>query len=70
MKLPAIGLVLFAVSATGALTNLWARDAFPTQWGGPNIGAGMLQMLFYAGAITGTVLIVLGLRERRRDRRS
>jgi hypothetical protein len=55
------GLVVLAVSVIGAAANLGAREAFPAQWGGPNIGGGMLQLLFYLGAFVGAVLTVIGL---------
>lgn len=69
MRLTAAGLALLAVSLTGAVVNLWARDAFPDQWGGPNIGGGMLQLMFYGGALAGAALAVVGLARWRRDRR-
>jgi hypothetical protein len=68
MRQATAGSALLAASVTGAMVNLWARDAFPARWGGPNIGGGMLQLLFYAGALTGAVLIVTSLVRRRRDR--
>ncbi len=68
MRLLVIGLIVLAVSLTGAAVNIWARDAFPDQWGGPNIGGGMLQLLFYAGTLTGVVLTTVGaVRWRRRS---
>lgn len=70
MGMAASGAALLAVSFTGAMVNLWAGDAFPEQWGGPNIGAGMLQLMFYAGALAGAVLVVMGLVKRQRGRSS
>lgn len=64
------GLTLLVVSVIGVAGNLWARNAFPDQWGGPNIGGGFLQLMFYAGAVTGVALIVIGIARRRRDRRA
>ncbi len=69
MGLTAAGAALLAVSLTGAVVNLWARDAFPDHWGGPNIGGGMLQLIFYGGVLTGVALAVVGLTKSRRDRR-
>jgi hypothetical protein len=63
-----VGLPVFTVSIVGAGTNLWGLETFPTQWGGPNIGAGMLQLLFYMGAFVGAVLMVRGIRKHRRER--
>jgi hypothetical protein len=63
-----VGLPLLTVSVIGAGVNLWAREAFPTQWGGPNIGGGMLQLLFYLGALVGAVQTVRGIRKHRRKR--
>ena len=40
---------------------LFAQVSVPYQWGGPNIGGGMLQLLFYVGVIVGAVLTVLGV---------
>ena len=54
----------------GALTFLWAQEAFPDQWGGPNIGGGALLLLFYVGVGVGIVFTVTGIRELWRRRRS
>ena len=69
MRQTAAGLTLLAVCLTGAVANLRARDAFPDQWGGANIGAGLLQLMFYVGTLTGVVLTVVGLVNWRRVRR-
>jgi hypothetical protein len=55
MRQASAGSALLAVSVTGAMVNLWAHDAFPAQWGGPNIGGGMLQLSLYAGAVPSAV---------------
>ncbi|GAA4975759.1 hypothetical protein [Actinoplanes utahensis] len=68
MRMTTGGLSLLAVSVIGAVANLWAREAFPAQWGGPNIGGGMLQSMFYAGAVAGVALAVTGIVRARRDR--
>ena len=52
-----LGVVIFALSAAGALINAWAFRAFPREWGGPNIGGGALQLLFYIGVIFSLFLI-------------
>ena len=61
------GLSLLATSVVAAGVNLWARKAFPAQWGGPNIGGGLLMILFAIGAICGIVLIVKGVIDRKRN---
>ena len=63
------GLVILFLSSAGVAGNLWARNAYPGQWGGPNIGGGLLQLMFYVGAVAGVTLIVLGFVRRGRDRR-
>ncbi|WP_328475023.1 hypothetical protein OHA21_17080 [Actinoplanes sp. NBC_00393] len=68
MSLRKIGATVLVISLIGAAANLWAREAFPDQWGGPNIGGGMLQLLFYTGVLTGVTLIVIDLVRRRRGR--
>lgn len=55
------GLLVLALSVIAAATNLLAREVFPNQWGGPNIGGGLLQLLFYVGALVGLVLTVMAL---------
>ncbi|TGZ16021.1 hypothetical protein DV517_09940 [Streptomyces sp. S816] len=65
-SLTAVGISVLAASAVGAGVNLWARHAFPEQWGGPNIGGGLLQLLCYAGVVAGVVITLIGL-VRRRD---
>jgi hypothetical protein len=68
MRQIVVGLTLLVVSVIAAAVNLWAGEAFPTQWGGPNIGAGMLQLLFYIGAAGGAAYSVMGFVKARRDR--
>jgi hypothetical protein len=63
-----LGLSIFTLCAALALANEGAKRAFPEKWGGPNIGGGLLQLLFYAGMILGAVLALAGLAERRRNR--
>ncbi len=65
VRLLKIGLAVLAASLCGAAMNLWARGAFPDQWGGPNIGGGMLQLLFYVGVAAGGVTIVTSIVRRR-----
>ena len=65
-----LGLPLLAASLIGTGLNLWAREAFPNQWGGPNIGGGGLQLLFDICAIAGAVLTVMGLLKLRNKRNS
>jgi uncharacterized membrane protein HdeD (DUF308 family) len=63
-----VGLFLLTVGLAGAIANLWARGAFPERWGGPNIGGGLLQMMFYVAALSGAVLTAKAAVERRRNR--
>jgi hypothetical protein len=55
-----LGLVLLLVGILGTAANYAAGVVFPLKWGGPNIGAGMLQMLFYGVLVAGVVIIVSG----------
>ena len=68
MKLTWLGVVAAIVGVAGALVNLWARDAFPDQWGGPNIGGGFLQVLFYLLILGGVTLAVVGTILARRNK--
>jgi hypothetical protein len=68
MRQIVVGLTLLVVSVTAAAVNLWAQAAFPARWGGPNIGAGMLQLLFYTGALGGAAYAVMGFVKARRNR--
>jgi hypothetical protein len=61
-----LGLVFLLVGILGTAANYAAAKAFPLQWGGPNIGAGMLQLLFYGGIVTGIVVIISGRSKGRR----
>lgn len=65
-----LGLWLFVPAAVVAGVNLWAMRAFPRQWGGPNIGGGMIQLLAYGVMLAGVVLVVVSVAGRRgRSRR-
>ncbi|GGN98113.1 hypothetical protein GCM10010112_90910 [Actinoplanes lobatus] len=64
------GLLALAVGLIGAAANLWAEEAFPVQWGGPNIGAGFLQLGFGACVVSGSVLTAVGLVKYWRNRSS
>ena len=55
-----LGLVFLTVGILGAAANYAAAKAFPLQWGGPNIGGGMLQLVFFAGIVAGIAVIVPG----------
>lgn len=68
MSLVKSGIVLLLVGAAGAGVNLWARETFPSEWGGPNIGGGMLQMLFYGAILAGLIMTVIGSITARRNR--
>ena len=57
---------MITVGILGTAANYAAAKAFPLQWGGPNIGGGMLQLLFYAGIVAGAAVIVSGLVKGRR----
>ncbi|MFI6761828.1 hypothetical protein ACIBF5_22075 [Micromonospora sp. NPDC050417] len=68
MRLIKLGAFSAIAGLVGALVNLWAREEFPESWGGPNIGGGMLQLLFYALIVVGVILAIAGgLAARRRD---
>ncbi|WP_144122817.1 hypothetical protein [Catellatospora sichuanensis] len=68
MRLIRLGAIAAVVGLVGALVNFWASREFPTTWGGPNIGGGILQLLFYGLILAGiTLAIVGGLTGRRRD---
>ncbi|HET9518944.1 MAG TPA: hypothetical protein VFO77_14580, partial [Actinoplanes sp.] len=62
-----LGLTTLAVGVGGAAANFWAREAFPTTWGGPNIGGGMLLILCYLAAAAGAGLVIAGLVSRRKQ---
>jgi hypothetical protein len=65
-QLVKLGLVFLIAGILGAAANYAAAKAFPLQWGGPNIGGGMLQLLFFAGIVAGIAVIVSGLIQGRR----
>lgn len=60
-----LALWLFVPSAVVAAGNWWAMRAFPDEWGGPNIGGGLIQLLAYAGMIVGAVFFVMAIVRRR-----
>ncbi len=64
-----LGTVIFVACAAGALINAWAFRAFPREWGGPNIGGGALQLLFYIGVVCSLFLIASALRRSRPGRK-
>lgn len=66
---PKMGVWLLTVCAVGAIANFWASRAFPTKWGGPNIGGGLLQIVFYVGILVGGVVIARSLMDTQRRRR-
>jgi uncharacterized membrane protein len=69
MRLTVIGLILVVFGVGSAAVNFWARQAFPDQWGGPNIGGGFLLLISAALTLVGLVLALIGLRRRaHRDR--
>ena len=59
------GLILIVVCLVGVVANGAAASVFPDRWGGPNIGAGMLQLLFLFGLLTGAALVVADILSRR-----
>jgi hypothetical protein len=63
-----LGLSLLAVCALVAIANAWAFRAYPDQWGGPNIGGGLIQLLAYAGILAGAGFLVAAWVNRRRSR--
>jgi hypothetical protein len=63
-----VGLLLLGVGALVAGSNAWAARAYPDQWGGPNIGGGLIQLLAYAAMATGAGLLVAAAVHRRRNR--
>jgi hypothetical protein len=56
---------LFVPCAVVAAGNAWAMRAFSEQWGGPNIGGGLIQLAAYAGMIVGAIFFVLAMARRR-----
>ncbi|MEU8327414.1 hypothetical protein [Micromonospora sp. NPDC048839] len=60
MRLLKLGAFSAIAGLVGALVNIWARNEFPERWGGPNIGGGLLQLLFYTLIVVGVVLAVAG----------
>ena len=56
------GATLVIGSALVILTNAAAARLYPAQWGGPNIGAGGINLLAVLGAVVGAVLVVRGRR--------
>ncbi|WP_164860625.1 hypothetical protein [Rhodococcus sp. X156] len=44
--------------------NVVAGQAFPAKWGGPNFLAGLIQLVAYLVALTGVVLVLVGIRRR------
>lgn len=63
-----LALLVLIPSAVIALANAWAFRAFPQQWGGPNIGGGLLQLLAYVGVVAGLVLLAVAVATKRRSR--
>lgn len=61
MKQAVIGLVLVVLGVGSAAVNFWARQSFPDQWGGPNIGGGFLLLISAAITLAGLVLTLAGL---------
>lgn len=61
-----LGLVFLTLGVLGAAANYAAAKEFPLQWGGPNIGGGMLQLLFFTGIVAGITVIVWGRLKGRR----
>lgn len=65
-----IGLPLVTVGALVAVGNAWAFRAYPEDWGGPNIGGGLIQLLAYATLVVGGGFLVAAVVTRRRNRPS
>lgn len=65
-----LGLPLFTAGALVAIGNAWASRAYPEDWGGPNIGGGLIQLLAYAALVVGGGLLVAAMVTRRRSRPS
>ncbi|HEV7977583.1 hypothetical protein [Amycolatopsis sp.] len=51
------GLTLFTIGAVVIVLNYAARAAFPEQWGGANIGGGLILMAAGVVVVIGAVLI-------------
>ncbi|WP_155373627.1 hypothetical protein [Catellatospora vulcania] len=60
MRLMWLGAIAAVVGVVGALVNFWASREFPSTWGGPNIGGGILQLLCYALILAGATLAIVG----------
>lgn len=62
------GVVAMALVVLAA--NDGAREIFPRQWGGPNIGGGVLVLLAAVVGMVGFVLLLAGVAIKHRERRS
>ena len=59
------GLAMFTIGAVVVVLDFAARAAFPKQWGGPNIGGGLILMAAEAVALIGALVVAVQfLRER------
>jgi hypothetical protein len=58
-RLLVAGATCTVIGLLGTLINFWAREQFPDHWGGPNIGGGLLQLLFYALIVAGLAIVVV-----------
>jgi hypothetical protein len=65
-RFPKPALLVLTLCLLGATANEVASHIFPAHWGGPNIGAGMLQLLFYIGIAASLAVITSGVIKRRR----
>lgn len=63
------GVSLLIVSIAITVINHIAARVFVAQWGGPNFLAGGINLLTYIVAISGIILIAIGLREGKKKHR-
>ncbi|RJQ80349.1 hypothetical protein D5S17_07730 [Pseudonocardiaceae bacterium YIM PH 21723] len=60
-KVRVSGFVLLLSAVLVFAVNRLARSLFPDQWGGPNIGGGLIELATYPVAGIGVVLLAVSL---------
>jgi hypothetical protein len=53
------GLAVFTIGAVVIVLDYVARAMFPDQWGGPNIGGGLILLAAEAVTVVGAVIIAV-----------
>lgn len=70
MSSRAVGHVLVGVGLGWVVVDRVLRRVVPQQWGGPNIGGGLILLVSYAAVVIGAVLVVAALVDRLVRRRT